>query len=419
MLTASREFQVFVKPAGPDCNLACAYCYYLPTRRLYPRGGPARMPPGILETYIRQHLEAHPGPVVHFSWHGGEPTLSGTGFFLRVVALQQRHRPPGVRITNGIQTNGTLLDGDWCRFLAEAGFGVGLSLDGPADLHDPYRVDRSGDPTHGRVLQAYECLRHHGVPVDILCVVHAHNVGQPRRVYDFFKGIGAGCLTFLPLVARRAGPGSGVDPRSVAPEAWGDFLCRIFDPWARQDIGRVEVQIFDEVAAAACGREHALCIFRETCGEIPVVEHNGDVYACDHFVDTAHRLGNIGAAHLAGMIESPAQRAFGRLKRDALPRYCLACEVLAMCNGGCPKDRILTTADGQPGLNWLCAGYKRFFTHCAPFAAQLAALSRPAPPAKSRDAPPRPALAAVPAPGRNAPCPCGSGRKYKRCCLGK
>ena len=224
-------------------------------------------------------------------------------------------------------------------------------------------------------MRGYDRLREYQIPLDILCVVHSQNVQHPLRVYDFFKKIGADCLTFLPLVERQTDTETGVTPRSVAPEAWGAFLCSIFDEWIEKDIGRVEVQIFDEVAGTAWGREHALCIFRKTCGDIPVVEHNGDVFSCDHFVDGKHRLGNIRETRLAELIESPTQLGFGRAKWDTLPRYCLSCEVLDMCHGGCPKDRFRQTPDGQAGLNYLCAGYKRFFTHCGPFVAQLSALS--------------------------------------------
>jgi uncharacterized protein len=268
-------------------------------------------------------------------------------------------------------------------------------------------------------MRAFDDLQRHRIPIDILCVVHSQNVRHPMEVYNFFKQIGANCLTFLPLVERRPGATVSVTSHSVAPEDWGDFLCRIFDEWIEKDIGRVEIQIFDEVAAAACGREHALCIFRPTCGDIPVIEHNGDFYPCDHFVDADHRLGNIRRTRLTDLIESPALRAFGQSKWDSLPRFCLDCEALQMCNGGCPKDRFLKTPDGQNGLNYLCAGYKRFFNHCMPFFTHLSALSRLSPALQQRSSTPVEQAESHPKPGRNAPCPCGSGRKYKKCCLGK
>jgi len=376
MARASREFQIFAKPAGAACNLDCRYCYYLPKKALYSGEASLQMPEDILEAYIVQHLQAHPGPVVQFSWHGGEPTLLGQGYFRRIVELQRKHRPAGRRVVNGIQTNGTLLDDDWCRFLAEAGFAVGLSLDGPPEMHDRYRVARGGRPTFERALRAYSCLRRHRVRCDILCVVHAHNVRHPGRVYQFFKEIETPYIGFLPLVEPRPATAGGVSARTAPAEALGDFFCGIFDEWKRRDMGRVIVQLFEEAAAPAFGREQALCIFRETCGDLPALEHNGDLYACDHFVSPAHQLGNIRETPLAVLLESPAQRAFGRAKQDALPRYCRECEVRFMCNGGCPKDRILRTPDGEAGLNYLCAAYKRFFTYCRPFFEDLADLCR-------------------------------------------
>jgi uncharacterized protein len=251
----------------------------------------------------------------------------------------------------------------------------------------------------------------------MLCVVNAHNVQHATRVYRFFTGIGARYITFLPLVERQPEAQSGVTRRSVPAEAWGDFLGTVFEEWTREDIGQVEVQIFEEAARTAFGQEHALCIFRETCGDVPVVEHNGDFYPCDHFVYPEHRLGNIRERHLVELLESPEQRAFGRAKLDRLPAYCRACDVRDMCNGGCPKNRFLPTPEGEPGLNYLCAGYRRFFTACRPFITALATLRAGLTPerqaTKRQTAPGRPHGRT----GRNEPCPCGSGRKYKNCCL--
>ena len=419
MLKASREFQVFVEPIGPLCNLDCRYCYYLEKKQLYEKNTSFRMSQEILETYIAQHVEAFPGPTINFSWHGGEPTLLGLDYFRKIVSLQRRHQPYGQRITNGIQTNGTLLDENWCRFLKNEGFGVGLSLDGPRNLHDRYRLTRQKEPTHELAIRGYHLLRKYDVPMDILCVVHSHNVRFPKKLYAFFKQIGARYLTFLPLVQQDPAADRLVHRHSVRPDDWGTFLCTIFDEWVRQDIGKVNIQIFEEAAGTAFGREHALCIFRKTCGDIPALEHNGDVYSCDHFVTPEHRLGNIRETRLVELMESPRQKAFGQLKSDTLPRYCLSCQVLEMCNGGCPKDRFLQTPDNQPGLNYLCAGYKRFFVHCRPFIEELSNLAR------TRNQHPQSPLSRPemtghpPKTGRNAPCPCGSGRKYKKCCLGK
>lgn len=370
MATASREFQAFAKPAGWWCNLACRYCYYLKAGQLYPQGPPPRMTDSLLETYIVQHIEASPGPVVTFSWHGGEPTLPGLDYFRRIVAIQAKHRPSGRRIVNGIQTNGLLIDEQWCRFLADEAFGVGLSLDGPADLHDAYRVTRGQQPTHKQVVRAFRLLRRHRIACDILCVVHNLNVRHPTGVYRFFKELGARYLTFLPLVEPAQDESGGASARSVPAEAYGTFLCTIFDEWLREDMGRLGVQIFEETARAVRGHEQALCVFRQTCGDVPVVEHNGDVYCCDHFVDPGHRLGNIQQVPFVELLESPAQREFGRAKLDTLPRCCRVCEVRRLCNGGCPKDRLLRMPGEKESLNYLCVGLKRFFIHSLHLLAQ-------------------------------------------------
>ncbi|MBU2498775.1 MAG: anaerobic sulfatase maturase, partial [Proteobacteria bacterium] len=370
---ASRGFQVFAKPAGPICNLRCHYCYYLEKERLYPMGESFRMPDDILEAYIIQHIDASPDEVIRFSWHGGEPTVLGLDYFRRIVALQRKHQPAHRQIANGIQTNGTLLDEDWCRFLASEGFAVGLSLDGPRQLHDLCRVTKDRKPSYQQTMRGYELLRQYQVSTDILCVVNAHNAKHPTEVYRFFKGIGAPYLTFLPLVEPQTDVEGGVSALTVRANAWGDFLCTIFDEWVDGDIGRIKVQIFEEAARTAFGQEHSLCIFRPVCGDIPVVEHNGDCYSCDHFVDAEHRLGNIREAPLVELIESAAQRAFGHAKRGTLPRTCRFCQVREMCNGECPKNRFLTSPDGEAGLNYLCEGYKRFFTHCLPFVEEVAA----------------------------------------------
>jgi len=376
MGVASRGFQVFVKPAGAACNLACRYCYYLEKGPL-PAGAaadPPRMPENLLEEYIAQHIAASPDEIIRFSWHGGEPTVLGVDYFRRAVEIQRRLCPPGRRIANGLQTNGTLLDEDWGRFLAAEGFSVGLSLDGPRDLHDRHRLTRNGRPTFDETIRGYKILKRYKVPTDILCVVGASNVRHPAEVYLFFKGIGAAYLTFLPLVVRQPDSPGGVSPDSVPPEAWGDFLCAVFDEWQSRDIGRIKLQAVEEAARTAFGQEHSLCIFRPVCGDIPVVERNGDFYSCDHYVDVGHRPGNIRETPLASLLESPAQRAFGQAKKEGLPGVCLRCEVREMCNGECPKNRFSIAPDGETGLNYLCAGYKKFFTHVRPFVDAVAAV---------------------------------------------
>lgn len=401
------EFQIFVKPAGAACNLDCSYCYYRDKSNLYPDAAALRMGEDLLEQYIIQHFEAATGPEIDFSWHGGEPTTRGLAFFRKAVELQRRHRPSGWRVRNGIQTNGVLLDEEWCRFLADAGFNVGLSLDGPPELHDPYRVTRGGAPTHKQAMRTYALLRELGIHTDILCVVHNQNVGSPLTVYRFFREIGGRYVGFLPAVERSVESAGGVGPYTPSAEAYGIFLCKIFDEWIARDVGRITVQTFDEAARPLLGIEHSLCVFRETCGQIPVLEHNGDFFPCDHYVDREHRLGNIRETHLNELLDSAPQKSFGNAKRDTLPRYCRDCEVLAMCNGGCLKYRFIRTPDGEPGLNYLCAGLKRFFTHSSqPLADLIARQREPAPGFR----------AAAMRAGRNDLCPCGSGRKFKKCC---
>jgi uncharacterized protein len=418
MVAASREFQVMSKPVGAACNLDCNYCYYLRKKALYPRAASPRMADDLLESYIVQHIEACPINLIFFSWHGGEPTILGLDYFRRIVELQRKHRPPGRQILNGIQTNGTLLDDEWCRFLARECFQVGISIDGPKELHDCYRVTKGGNATHKQVMQSFRLMKRYQIPCDVLCVVHNKNARQPAAVYRFFQEIGVQFLQFLPLVMRQGE--IGVTPESVSADAYGSFLCTVFDEWVRHDIGRITIQNFEEAERPFRGADHALCVFRETCGDIVVVEHNGDFYSCDHFVDPEHRLGNIRETPLVELLESPALRAFGRNKKDGLPRCCRECEVLESCNGGCPKDRFARTPDNEKNLNYLCAGFKQFFTYSRPYLQELASLRRSGAPVErlmpvvqSEDA------AASNQAGRNDPCPCGSGRKYKKCCLGK
>ena len=372
----------------------------------------------LFEEYIRQQIAIVPEPEIHFFWHGGEPTVLGIDYFREITQIQRKHLPPGRRINNGIQTNGVLLDDDWCRFFAAENFAVGLSLDGPPVLHDVYRVSKDRKPTHRQVMQGYRLLRKHKVPVDLLRVVHAENVRHPLQVYRFFREIQAQYISFIPLVERQPAPQGGVSPRTIPAVAFGAFLCAVFDEWVRQDVGQIIVQMFEEAARPAYGLNHSLCIFRPTCGDVPVVEHNGDFYSCDHFVTPAHRLGNIRTTPLLELIEHPAQLAFGQAKREALPRYCRECEVRIMCNGGCRKDRIIRAPDGEAGVNYLCAGYRKFFAYCRDYTMQMAALRLAGQPAeRMMQLRPNAEVKAHPTAGRNDLCPCGSGRKYKKCCL--
>ena len=417
MTIAPHEFQVFVKQIGALCNLNCRYCYYLQKQNLYPKDESFRLPDDLLEDYIVQHIEACPRPTILFAWHGGEPMLLGLDYFRKIVALQRKHQAPGRQIINGIQTNGTLLDEEWCRFLSAEKFFVGLSLDGPREFHDRYRETKGKEPTHKQAIQSFRLLKRYHIHCDTLCVVNDQNVRHPATVYHFFKEIGVDFLQFLPVVERTK---DGVSPETVPAEAYGTFLCTILHEWIRHDVGRIGVQIFDEAARPFLGMEHALCLFRETCGDFPVLEHNGDFFSCDHFVNQDNYIGNLREQSLVEMLESPAQRAFGQRKQDTLPRECRECPVLAMCNGGCPKDRFLTTRDGEPGLNYLCAGLKQFFTYSQPYMQRLAAVHMAGQTVdelmrqvRSED------VQIAPMTGRNDLCPCGSGKKYKKCCLVK
>ena len=364
------ECLVMAKPAGPGCNLRCAYCYYLRKASMF-AGGPWRMPEDLLERYIVQRLVGSPGPVTHFEWHGGEPTLLGLDYFRLIVRIQKAHRPPGRAIMNGIQTNGALLDERWAGFLDEERFSVGLSMDGPADLHDRFRVTADGKGTHAQALRAWVLLRKRAVFCNVLCVLHAASAAEPDRVYDFFRDLGVSYLQFLPLVIPAAGGGEVLAPTAPAG-AIGAFLCRVFDRWARDDVGRIVIQAFDEALRPIYGTDHALCVHRETCGEAVVLEHDGGFYACDHFVDPDHLLGSLRERSLSDLAADPRLRAFGRAKRESLPRACRECDVLPFCNGGCPKDRICSTPDGEPGLNYLCLAYQEFFRHSRPVLHRLA-----------------------------------------------
>lgn len=361
------EFQVFVKPVGAECNLRCSYCYYLGTSAMYETGGLKRMPDDILEKYIIQLIAATPEKNIFFSWHGGEPTLAGLDFFRRVITLQQKYKPAGREIINGLQTNGTLLNNDWCSFFSDEKFLVGVSVDGPEWLHNKFRVSKDDRGSFKKTMEGYKMLRKHNVKTELLTVVNAENVKYPTEIYRFLKSLGSQYITFLPLVMEERNSPSVVSNFSVPSESFGSFLCTIFDEWVAVDIGRIKIQIIEEAARTAFNQEHTLCMFKDKCGGVPVVEHNGDFFSCDHYVDNEHLVGNINVMSLAEMLSSEKQRAFGMFKQAALPQYCIDCEVINMCNGECPRNRFILTPSGEPGLNYLCAGYKRFFGHIKPF----------------------------------------------------
>jgi uncharacterized protein len=383
------RFHMMVKPAGAACNLDCTYCFYLHKEQLLDQPRQPRMSDEVLEQHIRQYIEVQEGDQVVFSWQGGEPTLMGLEFFRRVVELQARHKKPFQRVENDLQTNGTLLNDEWCRFLRQHSFLVGLSIDGPRALHDIYRVNKGGAPTFDSVLGAAKLLKKHGVPFNVLCVVNRENARRPLDVYRFLaRELGTYRVQFTPCVeprefkktapfhwnpaqlpmvgspgARPGTPESIVTDWSVDPEDWGEFLCRVWDEWFQRDYGRIHVNLFETAVAQSMGLQAQTCTQAEICGKGLALEHNGEVYSCDHFVYPEFRLGNIATQHEGNMVLSERQADFGFAKRDTLPQYCLRCPHLKLCWGECPKNRIVRTPDGETGLNYLCPGWKKFYAH--------------------------------------------------------
>ncbi|MDR1305906.1 MAG: anaerobic sulfatase maturase [Verrucomicrobiales bacterium] len=381
-------FNVVAKPIGAACNVHCAYCFYAEKARLFPAGENCKMPDEILELYIRRFITEQDAPEVDFVWQGGEPTLRGLDFFRRAVALQRRHAG-GKVIRNALQTNGTLLDDAWGDFLAEHRFLVGVSIDGPEPLHDRHRQRRDGGGTWASALRGLRVLRRHGVEFNTLTVVHRDNARRPLEVYRFLRDLGSTFMQFLPLVERSPGApsrsagwrlamppaddaGGDVTEWSVAPADYGAFLCAIFDEWLRHDLGRVFVQIFESALANYLRLAPGLCVFAPTCGAALALEHNGDVYSCDHYVYPRYRLGNIRETALREMAGSHRQRQFGQAKAAELPAYCRRCDVAFLCHGECPKHRFRLTPDGEPGLNYLCPAYQTFFRHSLPVLRRMA-----------------------------------------------
>jgi uncharacterized protein len=415
---AKEPFVVMAKPVGPLCNMACDYCYYTQTGHLYDHTREFRMTPGLLETFIRQYIEAGPGPVVSFVWHGGEPTLAGLDFYKRALEIQQKYLPTGWKCWNNLQTNGLLLDDEWCAFLAEARFDVGLSIDGGQQTHDMYRKDRAGNGTYQQAAAAARRLQAYGVQPDLLCTVTSEATKDPLSVYRALQALNTGWIQFIPIV--RLTPDGHVTPDSVTAEGYGTFLCRVFDEWAGRDVGHLMVQLFAEMTKVWSGGRAGLCWMAPTCGRALIVEHDGGVYACDHFVDPRHRLGHIENASLRDLADSPGQRDFGIGKQTRLPAVCRSCQWLAVCGGGCPKDRFALSGDGEPGMNCLCAGLRMFFAHAEQPLKEIIRLSaQKAAPAAIMDKLRADAEAKWRNVGRNDPCPCGSGRKAKHCCLGR
>jgi uncharacterized protein len=387
-VTAPRAFHVMSKPTGAICNLDCEYCFFLSKDELYPGSG-FRMEPHVHEAYIAQLLAAHRGvDEVVVAFQGGEPTLMGLDFFRRTLELEQRHAAPGQRILNTVQTNATLLDDEWCAFFKEHDFLVGVSIDGPRDMHDAYRVDKGGKPTFDRVVRGLEALKRHEVDWNALTTVNSANGDHGREVYTFLRDeLGATFVQLIPIVERvtsellplaesgwgdRAGDrplyrqeGDLVTHRTVGARQYGRFLVDVFEEWARHDVGDVFVSMFDTALAHWLGMDQVgLCVHARTCGDAVALEHNGDLYSCDHYVEPGYLLGNITEGRtMLELVDMPRQRAFGQAKLDTLPQYCRSCDVRFACNGGCPKDRFITTPDQEPGLHYLCEGYQQFFRH--------------------------------------------------------
>lgn len=369
---------VMLKPAGAMCNLACEYCYYLEKSHMYNEGPKTLMSDSLLEHFVKQYIESQTTPNVLFLWHGGETMMRPLSFYQKALQLQKKYAR-GRMIDNAFQTNGTMLTDEWCRFFKENNWLVGVSVDGPKEFHDAYRQNRLGQPSFDQVMRGINLLNKHGVMWNAMAVVNDLNVKHPKEFYRFFKSIGCRYIQFTPIVERFATHEDGrhlatPDQKdcslahfSVTPEDWGDFLCTIFDEWVRNDVGQYFIQIFDATLANWVGVDPGLCTMARSCGHAGVMEFNGDVYSCDHFVFPEYKLGNIRQNTLLEMMYSERQLEFGRKKQGSLPGQCRSCGYLFACNGGCPKDRFAQTADGEPNLNYLCKGYHQYFKHVAPY----------------------------------------------------
>jgi len=448
---APPAFHLLAKPTGAICNLDCAYCFFLDKELLYP-GSKFRMTDQVLEAYIQQLIESHQTERVTVAWQGGEPTLMGLDFYRRAMGYVEKHARPGMSFEHTLQTNGTLLDDEWCAFFKEHSFLIGISIDGPRELHDVYRVDKGGAPTFDKVIRGLRLLQKHAVDYNILTAVNRVNAAHPLRVYRFLRDeAGTDWMQFIPVVERINADGrtlyqqgNTVSERSVLPEQFGRFLSAVFDEWVRNDVGRVYVQTFEAAVRNWMGlASSGMCVFNETCGLGVALEHNGDLYACDHFVEPDYLLGNIQNVHMIELMASEQQVKFGQDKLDTLPQYCLECDVRFACHGECPKNRFceaplgttpqakgrqgrsaegglgIETPDGESGLNYLCAGFKHFFHHIDYPAKIMAGLIRRGRPAADvmgilaqNEVEWQKTFAQT---GRNEPCPCGSGRKFKQC----
>lgn len=439
-------FHTLAKPIGPICNLDCTYCFYLHKENFFPKGENFRMREETLEKFIRQYIEGQDTPQIDFAWQGGEPTLLGLPFFKKAVELQKQYLPQGKTATNAFQTNGVLLDDEWCAFFKEHDFLIGLSIDGPRHLHDKYRVDKQGRSSFDQVMRARELLLQHGVRVNALTCVNRANQSHGAEVYRFLRdACGFEFMQFIPIVEKedfqqvapgvkdpagapeRADPLRMVTPWTVKSEDYGRFLCAVFDEWVRRDVGRIFVQGFEVTLGSAMGLPASLCVFSRHCGRALAIEHDGSFYSCDHFVYKEYKLGNIHDQTMRQMVNSDAQKKFGTDKFDSLPRYCRRCDFLELCYGECPKNRFIRTPDGEEGLNYLCAGLKIYFAHTLPYFSWMARELRAGRPAtnimealrlkeEAGAAKHQSAEQAKARPKPNNPCPCGSGKKFKKCC---
>ena len=430
----TQPFVVMAKPVGSLCNMECSYCYYSKAPEqssgLRDRLGPGqfRMTDALLERFIQQYIEASPGPSVSFVWHGGEPTLAGLDFYRRVVELQKHYLPEGWNCWNNLQTNGILIDDEWCAFLAEERFDVGLSIDGTQWLHDKYRQEKSrisakGGGAYERAAAAVRRLQSHGIQPDLLCTVTSDAAKRPLDVYKTLRGLNTGWIQFIPIVRRdlrEPATHADVTPDSVSGRLYGEFLCAVFDEWILHDLGRLDVQLFAETMRVRAGGSAGLCWMSPECGRALIVERDGGVYSCDHYVFPEYRIGEIGAVNLGDLADSPTQIRFGEGKRSSLPSLCRSCPCLTVCNGGCPKDRFARSEDGEPGLNYLCEGFRRFFSYTQPAVNLVNALAKRGIHPEAIMANLRERLSVLwKGVGRNDPCPCGSGRKAKHCCWTK
>lgn len=376
----AKPIYVMLKPVGSVCNLACDYCYYLEKGKLYPEVKNHIMTEQLLDKFIREYLECQTMPQVLFTWHGGETLMRPISFYKKALELQKKYGR-GRQIDNCIQTNGTLLNDEWCSFFKENNFLVGVSIDGPQEFHDEYRRNRQGLPSFFKVMKGIELLRKHGVEYNAMAVVNDYNVDYPLEFYNFFKQIDCHYIQFAPIVERMALHTDGTHlttpeeqdtaiqlaPFTVDPDKWGHFLCSVFDEWLKEDVGNYFIQLFDATLANWVGEQPGVCTLAKTCGHAGVMEFNGDLFSCDHYVFPEYKLGNIYTQSLTEMMYSQRQLSFGENKQALLPAQCKQCEFLFACNGECPKNRFLHTRDGEPGLNYLCKGYKRFFAHAAPY----------------------------------------------------